>query len=252
MITDPAIATAADYADALITARRSKNVIILILLLLVLIQLTLFILVRAGYLDLPGATGPSAAAVDPLLQQAVLSDAATQPAATAPVNEALNNVVGTRATSTALDWAKYLIGASVFLGVTLSIVLALVLLLIVMIMLVGRLIGVSRLTSAFIWSLILLVFLFPWQAFLANATFTSPEFKIPGVLYNWEEFQRNANFSTANTLEAILKWARFVAFPVIAIIMLLLVQIKSNRGLKQALGEADVITETTTVTRGNI
>src|SRR6202035_1806016 len=57
-----------------------------------------------------------------------------------------------------------------FLGIVLAVVLALVLLLIVGIMLVGRLIGVARVTSAYIWCLVLGVLLFPWQAFLSNAT----------------------------------------------------------------------------------
>jgi hypothetical protein len=37
----------------------------------------------------------------------------------------------------------------------------------------------------------------------------------------------------------ILEWARFVAFPILSILILLAVQIKSNRGLRQALGEVD-------------
>ena len=65
-----------------------------------------------------------------------------------------------------IDLLKYFIGATGFMGVTLSIVLSFVLLLIVNVMLVGRLIGVARLTSAYLWSLILIVMLFPWQAFL--------------------------------------------------------------------------------------
>jgi hypothetical protein len=36
----------------------------------------------------------------------------------------------------------------------------------------------------------------------------------------------------------LLFWARFVGFPVLAVIILLAVQTKSSRGLKQAMGEA--------------
>ena len=93
---------------------------------------------------------------------------------------------------------SYLTAAIDFLGIVLIIVLSFVLLLLVKIMLVGRLIGVARVTSAYIWCILLGVMLFPWQAFLINPTVNAPaaslvvgqpttEFKIPGVLYTWTE-----------------------------------------------------------------
>ena len=35
----------------------------------------------------------------------------------------------------------------------------------------------------------------------------------------------------------VVKWARFFVMPLVATVLLLMVQIKSNRGLRQALGE---------------
>jgi hypothetical protein len=139
---------------------------------------------------------------------------------------------------------QYVIGLTDFGGVTLSIVLSVVVLLLVQIMLVGRLIGVARVTSAFIWALVLIVLLFPWQAFLNNVAFDHPEFKIPGVLYTWDELRLNAKVGLDSDHpillpQKILLWSRFVAFPVISVLILLAIQIKSNRGLRQALGEAD-------------
>lgn len=213
---DPAIATAADYADAMLTARRAKNVLVLLTLLILLIQLAVFFTAR--YTDVIFAP--------------VVSDPTTLPS-----------------TQPAAQWdeyLKYVIGGSNFLGIVFPVILSFVLLLIVKIMLVGRLIGVARTTSAYIWSLLLLALLFPWQAFLANATFTSTEFKVPGVLYTWEELTQSASgarFVGEFTAVAVLKWARFVGWPVVAVIILLIVQIKSNRGLRQAFGE-DTIPET--------
>ena len=88
------------------------------------------------------------------------------------------------------------------------------------------------------------VLLFPWQAFLNNVAFDRPEFKIPGVLYTWDEVRLFAKFGMdhdhpISLAQLILQWARFVAFPVISVLILLAIQIKSNRGLRQALGEAD-------------
>ena len=201
------IATAADYADAMMVARRAKHWIFTILLLVLLVQLTLFGLARFTNL--------------------IITDTveATTVASTQP---------------TVASWADklhYLSGLSTFLGTILPALLAAVLLLIVNIMLIGRLIGVARVTSAFVWSLLLVLLLFPWQAFLNNATFTSADFKIPGVLYTWDELVLHARFRPARWEEALLKWARFVVFPVVTLILLLAIQVKSNRGLRQALGE---------------
>jgi hypothetical protein len=146
--------------------------------------------------------------------------------------------------SNAIDAMQYAVGLTGFLGITLSIVLAVVLLLLEMIMLVGRLVGVSRVTGAFIWSIVLIVLLFPWQAFLADAHFAS-DFKIPGVLYTWAELVKFAKIDVGGNnpgLEArILHWGRFVAFPLLTIIITLMIQVKSNRGLREALGEVDAI-----------
>src|SRR4051812_24873598 len=204
-MTDPAIATAADYADAMYTARRSKNLLVLLIFVMLLIQLGLFFAARYTTYIVPSA-------------------ATTQPA------------------PRWVDGLQYLVGASAFLGVILTIVLSFVLLLIVNIMLVGRLIGVAKCTSSYIWCLVLIVLLFPWQAFLSNQTFNDPNFKIPGVLYTWDELRVLAKFGMTqpiNMSESVLRWSRFVAFPVIAIMIVLSIQIKSNRGLRQAFGEVE-------------
>jgi hypothetical protein len=89
---------------------------------------------------------------------------------------------------------------------------------------------------------VLLVLLFPWQAFLSNATFSDPNFKIPGILYTWDELRLLAKFGMGTPIdirESILRWSRFVVLPVIAIMIVLSIQIKSNRGLRQAFGEVE-------------
>src|SRR5450432_4238349 len=176
-MADSGIATAADYADAMITARRAKNVLVLLLLLFLLAQLTLFFLVRFDVLHVD-------ASVD------------TTVATTMPTHISVNWS----------DVLHYVLAATTFLGVTFTIVLGFVILLIANIMLVGRLIGVARVTSAYIWSLILLVLLFPWQSFLGDAgvTLNQAAFKIPGVLCTWEELSQNAHFSNAPLNFAIL------------------------------------------------
>ncbi|SRR5687768_5012463 len=232
MTPDRAIATAADYADALMTSRRAKNSLVLILILLVLVQLALFFLVRYNVVDLTPRAPASLADVT--------AAAATQPA------EAAERV----------DWGDflhYVVGGTAFLGVALSVVLSFVLMLILNIMLVGRLIGAGRLTSAYVWSILVIVIFFPWQAFLNHVQFSPDEanFKLPGVLYHWYELtdrEMGARFPNEPLHVAILKWWRFVGYPLLGVLMLLVIQVKSNRGLKQALGEAEPVLETSTAT----
>lgn len=219
-MTDPAIATAADYADALLTARRAKNLLVLLVLLMLLIQAAVFFTVKYTGVVYPLTT--------------TSSNPATAPA-TAPAWQ---------------DVVRYAVGFSDFIGVAGTILLGLVLYLIVQIMVVGRLIGVSRVISALICTFVVLVLVFPWQAFLRDTAFTSREWMFPGVLYTWDELINRVTIGTRGQNQdlkiLILHWARFVAWPLVAIILLLSIQVKSNRGLRQALGEEVISSDVTT------
>jgi len=232
--------TAADYADALLTARRAKNVLFLVLLLCLLGQLALFFTAR--YSDLI----VTRTATDVVISAPVMPEAlpTTLPAlevelpdVAAPTALPANGAPVVYVPTYAGQSLKYLVGLTGYVGLVGNLVLGVVLLLLLAIMLVGRLVGVSRVTSAFIWSVVLLVLLFPWQAFLNNTGLTAAEFKIPGVLYTWDELVTHANFVGDFSFNSVLKWARFVGFPVVALVILIGVQTRSARGLKQALGE---------------
>ncbi len=206
------LAAKADYADAILVTRRAKNWLFLLLVVVLIGQLSLFFTAR------------NTNALD-----SAFSTATTQPS-----------------TARLLDGLKYLVAVCGFVGLGGSLVLCAVLLLLVKIMLTGRTLGVAKVTSAFVWSIVLLVLLFPWQAILANPTVTSQpdamakDFKIPGVLYTWAEFSNpaaGAKFKPDRTDEKILRWARFVGFPAVATMILLSIQVKSSKGIKAALGE---------------
>ena len=209
-MSDPSLATSADYADALIIARRAKSWLFLILLLVLLLQLAFFFIARFTQVVVPDA---------PIVTT-------TMPT-TRPTGQL---------------FLSYITAATTFFGTILPMLLALVLLLIVNVMLVGRLVGLSRVTSAFVWCLLLMLLLFPWQVFFGGTT-DPLDFRLPGLLYTWDELVRFAKFPTTDPMLALLKWARFVVFPLLALILLMMVQAKSNRGLRQAQGEArpDVI-----------
>lgn len=190
---DPMIANSADYADALLVARKAKNALVGIILFMLVFQLGLFFAARYK-IQIDGD-------------------------------------------SQTLDLLKYLVGLTDFLGVVLPLILAFILALIAIVMLQGRLLGVSWVMSAFVGCVVLMVLLFPWQAFLMNQTFSSEQFKIPGVLYTWAEVVLRARMHPERLTLEMMYWARFVGWPVAAIILLVKVQLDSGKGMGAALRE---------------
>jgi hypothetical protein len=221
-MTQTSIATSADYADALLVARRGKHLLFLLLLLMLLGQIAVFFIAR--YTNVLPPPPPLSMVATTTTTTTAAAAATTMPVAVAPTRTGL-----------ALN---YFTSAMTFFGMILPILLALDLLLILNIMLVGRLLGLARTTSAFLWCLLLILLLFPFQAFFGGSTSDPLDFRLPGLLYTWDELVRFAKFPTDDLHVAILKWTRFLAAPLLAILLLAAVQIKSNRGLRQALGEA--------------
>jgi hypothetical protein len=225
----PNTATAADCADAIMTMRRAKNWLFVLLLLALLGQIGLFVVARFTRVNLaPVAGEATATAAAPTTGPVVAPESRPAPFHRAPLV------------------MQYLVGGTQFMGVTLVLILAVVLLTTMLVMLVARAVGVGHLTSAFIWTIVLAAFLFPWQAFLNNQGMTGVEFKIPGVLYCYDELvtsMRDMNLpQRADSLSSfsILKWVRFVVFPLVAVIILMTVQTRSGRGIREALGEAEL------------
>jgi hypothetical protein len=200
-MTDRSLATSADYADALLVARRAKKFLFLLILLMLLAQIALFFTARYTELIALGMNADGAATTKPAGRELL----------------------------------HYASGVVLFFGTILPLLLSLVLLMIVHIMLVGRLIGVARVTSAFIWCLLLMLLMFPWQIYF-GATTHPGDFRVPGVLYTWHDLYANAKFRGDMNVQ-IVKWTRFFVMPLIATVLLLTIQVKSNRGLRQALGE---------------
>jgi hypothetical protein len=197
---------AADYADALLTAKRAKNLVFFAVLMILLGELTLFFVAR----------------YTPVLSPI--------PANSIP--------------SVKRQLLQYVIGLIDFLGLILPALLAMILGLILHILLRGRLLGTAAFTTAFLWCVVLILLLFPWQAFLNNPAINPDPaadalgLKIPGALYTWAEITHpimGAKFQSSFDAFSVLHWSRYVAFPVLSLLILLRVQTKSGRGLRQAL-----------------
>ncbi len=217
---EASFAARADYADAILIARRAKNWLFFVLIVVLIGQIGLFFAVRqTDFLASAMVTGSATPAAQPSAGARVL---------------------------------QYLVSLSGFAGLIASGLLCVVTALLVKIMLTARTLGAAKLTSAFVRATLLALLLFPWQAILAGPTISTPpdavrtDFKLPGVLYTWSELihpQLGAKFSSAEipTEYKVLRWARFVGFPAVAVLILLSVQVKSSKGIKDALGEDEPV-----------
>ena len=230
---NPGVATAADYSEALTVVRRVKSLLALFLLLMLLGQIAIFFLVRYDIVRLnPVTNAPDSVSVPHMKSD---NDVAMTPTTLPAAADRLGDVM------------HYVTGVVILAGIAISIVMAMVLMLIDHIMLVGRLIGVGKVTSALCWAFLLVVLLFPWQYFMSNAALTFTDFRVPGVLWTWDEMASRAHFTSsfdsAGWADTTLSWFRFVGAPLVAIVITLLIQARSNRGLKMAMGEDELLNE---------
>jgi hypothetical protein len=212
------LVAAADHADALIVGRRVKTLLCLLLFFVLGSAVTLFALLR--YVP----------AMRPIVGEGPYDD----------------HTLGQRAL------CQYFVGLLDFAGVILPALLVAFTLVILVVQVVARVVGAGRTTSALAWAILLALLLFPWQAVLNNAVNSSDPtavamgMKVPGVIYTWAELSHptlGAHFAEVNVAEggngkvlAVLHWARYGLFPVLAMIIVGIVHTKVERGLRQSFG----------------
>src|SRR4051812_20407491 len=117
------LATAADYADAMMIARRAKNWLFLLLMLMVLAQIAIFFVARTTSYVLGGAAATPGDVSAPLPTTAPIATPTTAPTDAAPAAVAPPS----KLLVSSLQYVTALID---FLGIALVLVLASVLLLI--------------------------------------------------------------------------------------------------------------------------
>ena len=206
----PTTAAAAVYHDALSTARGFRTLCFLVLLLCLLGQIGTFFAAKY-WPDFPGREAGDAPVVAQVESTEDLADDDILPQA--------------------LHMLAY---ATLWFGLVFSILLSLTLAFTTLVMLCGRTVGVDRVAKAFLWSLVLLLLLIPWQAVLSHPTIRGGPFHIPGVLWIWPELMENVPDFAG---QEWLGWVRFVGWPVVALILLVVVYAASGGGIKRALGE---------------
>ena len=218
-----------EYRQAFGSIRLAKNIFWWLIFLAIGVQLAGFIAIRFGKVidaDIPAAR--AAAATRP----------ATQPAGKAATTQPADKAPRLGMWYRALQWA---LPATKFMAFAAGMLLVLTLMFAVKIALQGRTGGVGPLMSAFFWSLLLWVFLVPWQQVLAGSTFAC------GALYNLGDVigatGKVAWGAKADGSSQALYYARFIAYPAVVVILWVIVQMKFASGLRRAtlgVARADV------------
>jgi hypothetical protein len=184
-----------EYAEAFDSVRLAKNIFWLLIAAAIVVQLASFVLVQfAGVLD-----------------EANQLPTTTQPQATATGWYAV------------LHW---ILPAVKFIALASGLLLMLTLMFAVKLSLLERMGGVAGLMSAFFWSLVLFVLVVPWQDVLVDS-FAS------GALYSLGDLVAGREQMDGEWGASILYYARFVAYPVVTVLVWLVVQLKFARGYRQ-------------------
>ena len=214
------------FGSALKSLRLAKSFWSLLIILAVLIHLAAFVMVEfVGVLDKDG--GEKAGKAKPATAKAAPAKEAEDEDAAAPM------AVVKTVMSEAMPIAK--------LAAPLAcMVLVAVLFLAAIASLSEKAGDAQAFVSAFLWSLILLGMLTPWQHILKDL-------QIFGALYDGglTDIKSARNLIvTGDLADKILYYARFIAFPVITLLVWTLVQWKFARGLRDSAASAVSVVHT--------
>lgn len=200
-----------EYLDAFKVVRLAKNVLIAIILLSIVVQLAGVILVE--FVGLAEAGAP------PANEAAASAPATTAPATTAAAGLPLRITV------------FWLLPATKFTALVASMLLVLTLMFSAMLSLVGRLGGTAGFIRAFFLSLILMAMLVPWHQMPWQQNLKAPF--ACGALCNLTQLEHARRILQDDTLSQVLHYARFIAYPALALLVLVIVQIAFGKGHKR-------------------
>jgi hypothetical protein len=184
-----------EYAEAFDSVRLAKNIFWLLIAAAIVVQLASFVLVQF-----------------------------------VGVVEGANQIPGTdEPVASATGWyhaLHWVLPAVKFIALASGLLLVLTLMFAVKLSLLERMGGVAGLMSAFFWSLVLFVLVVPWQDVLVDS-FAS------GALYSLGDLVASRNQMDHQWGGTILHYARFVAYPVVTVLVWVVVQLKFARGYRQ-------------------
>ncbi len=202
----------AEWAKALDSVKAAKNLFWAIIGLSILIQIAAFVAVN------------TAGVIDP-----VQHTAETPQPTTAEAESRSESV---------LWWTQKLnlvLPATKFIALVAAVLLSLMLLLSVKLSLVGKLSGIDGYMSSFLWSLILLVMLIPWQQALNSEHASGALFNLGQLESALVEVKPAFGAQNPRLISRLLFHVRFAIYPITALFILLGIQVKFARGLRATL-----------------
>ncbi len=207
------------------SVKAGKKVFMLLVILALVGQLAGFILVQfMGVID-PLDTGPTAAA----------ARTTTQPTTQEVVQRSEERAEAAYSTTFWREILRWGLPALRFMALVAGLLAILTIMFAVKLSLVGKLGGIAGFMSAFFWSLVLLATITPWQQVLGGQ-FAS------GALYNLGELTREVSqvnkswgAESVKTLDLMLFYARFIAYPVLALLVWAMVTAKFARGYRESI-----------------
>lgn len=131
-------------------------------------------------------------------------------------------------------WIAWVLRVSNFAAVVTVTLYSLLLIFCLKISLVGRLGGINHVARAFVWSLVAIAFLLPWQKYFGGV--------LAGAVFTPEELMKACTRVTAyDTLEIVFFYTRFAVLPLLVVLMMLAAQVRSVRWAKATLRRLGVI-----------
>jgi hypothetical protein len=221
-----------EYVSAVRSVRRAKTIAWLAIGAAILMQLTCFILARFGGLleDLqpPGARAVSRAAT------CSATECATRLAATTATKQAATQAVPESKCYSFLAYhrpIRWIFDGTKCAAPAAGLALVLFLLAATQISLAGRLGGAGGFASATVWSILLLMFLIPWQDYLGGW--------LAGVMCRADEVrfamwtvQGDWSAGEYFSPEVLAHLARFILYPVLALLAWLMVGMRFATGMR--------------------
>ena len=128
-----------------------------------------------------------------------------------------------------LNWG---LATSKFAALAAAGMLALVVMFAVKLSLLGRIGGPAGFLGAFFWSLILLIVLFPWQGMLQSAIACGATFNLGQLTEMAGTVKGSWGAETPALVKQTFYYARFLGYPVLAILIALVVMARFARGYR--------------------
>ena len=208
-----------EYAEAFRSIRCAKNLFWFLLGLSILIQLISFIAIDFfGVID--GSAQIAAVATTTAPSEGGIGDADVW--------------------YYSLQW---ILPGTKFIAVVSAGLLALTLMLGVKISLLGRLGGVAGLISAMFWSLILLAIVVPWQQIVHGQIASGALYNLGDLVAKAKTVKASWGAEDTSLAELAFYYGRFMALPIIALLVWLVTQAKFARGCRGVQLPATVETE---------